>query len=955
MSVSKFKFVSPGVFVKEFDNSQITAGAVGVGPTIIGRLERGPAMRPVRLGSMSDFVEIFGNPVAGRISNDCWRDGNYAAPTYAAYAIQAWLRNTPSVNVIRLLGAEHVNATDDTGKAGWKVNNASTSGNSGGAYGLFLVNSGSTNLTGTLAAVWYLTTGSIALTGTLAAATQTFQGSNTLFKSDGESSEFKVVLLDGAGTQTLKTSFNFNKDSNKYIRDVFNTNASLTNSTITRIGNLKNYLLGETFDRSVAEYVTNLAAGQVYGFVAPLAANTDSSSKAHGGYFRTGMKKSKTGWFFSQDLGFDTSSYAPANMTKLFRFVTVDSGEWESKNLKIAISDIRGPRTNYEQYGTFSVEIRRASDTDLNPQIIERFTNLNLNPASENYIARKIGDRFIEWSDTENRYREFGNYPNLSRYVYVEMNQEVDNALTDPKLLPFGFYGPVRFKQLQVLGTGSTATPSNTFVVASGAQNAASANTFLKITGSISGTFDAKFLFPSPALRVSASAEKLNDYTKAYFGYDVTLKATKTEVDSSYVDYVRMAPSFYTNDPDSSNIESNREFSFYFTLDDISGSSTDGAIYNSGSRVAGTSITANGYVNLLTTLTSSAGYEAVLNAGFNKFVAPLVGGFDGLDITETDAFRNSQFNGTETELNSYELYTLRRAINTVADPELIVTDIIAMPGVTNTNVTTHMVTTAENRADCMAIIDLPSYKPDSEGQVTTSDRLGATVDSVVNTLKARSFNSSYGATYYPWVQIRDTISNQNVWVPPSVVALGALSYGQASQELWFAPAGFTRGGLSEGRGGVPVLAVSQRLNSRERDLLYEANINPIAQFPAEGIVIFGQKTLQVTPSALDRINVRRLMIYLKREISIIASTLLFDQNVSSTWARFKSQVEPFLESVKSRLGITEYRLILDSTTTTPDLVDRNILYAKIYLRPARAIEFIAIDFNISNSGAAFAD
>jgi phage tail sheath protein FI len=266
-----------------------------------------------------------------------------------------------------------------------------------------------------------------------------------------------------------------------------------------------------------------------------------------------------------------------------------------------------------------------------------------------------------------------------------------------------------------------------------------------------------------------------------------------------------------------------------------------------------------------------------------------------------------------------------------------------------------MVTTAENRADCMAIIDLPSYKPDSEGQVTTSDRLGATVDSVVNTLKARSFNSSYGATYYPWVQIRDTISNQNVWVPPSVVALGALSYGQASQELWFAPAGFTRGGLSEGRGGVPVLAVAQRLNSRERDLLYEANINPIAQFPAEGIVIFGQKTLQVTPSALDRINVRRLMIYLKREISTIASTLLFDQNVSSTWSRFKSQVEPFLESVKSRLGITEYRLILDSTTTTPDLVDRNILYAKIYLRPARAIEFIAIDFNISSSGAAFAD
>lgn len=140
-----------------------------------------------------------------------------------------------------------------------------------------------------------------------------------------------------------------------------------------------------------------------------------------------------------------------------------------------------------------------------------------------------------------------------------------------------------------------------------------------------------------------------------------------------------------------------------------------------------------------------------------------------------------------------------------------------------------------------------------------------------------------------------------------------------------------------------------------RDTLYEANINPIASFPAEGIVIFGQKTLQITPSALDRINVRRLVIFLKRQISIIASTILFDQNVSVTWNRFKSQASTFLDSVKSRLGITEYRLILDETTTTPDLVDRNIVYAKIFIKPARAIEYIAIDFVIAGSGASFND
>ena len=152
-----------------------------------------------------------------------------------------------------------------------------------------------------------------------------------------------------------------------------------------------------------------------------------------------------------------------------------------------------------------------------------------------------------------------------------------------------------------------------------------------------------------------------------------------------------------------------------------------------------------------------------------------------------------------------------------------------------------------------------------------------------------------------------------------------------------------------------MVSVRKRLTSKERDKLYDASINPIAQFPAEGIVIFGQKTLQATHSALDRINVRRLLIFLKRSISQFASTILFDQNVRTTWNRFRGVVEPFLASVQARLGITAFRLILDETTTTPDLIDRNIMYAKIYIKPARAIEYIAIDFILTDSGAAFED
>ena len=179
---------------------------------------------------------------------------------------------------------------------------------------------------------------------------------------------------------------------------------------------------------------------------------------------------------------------------------------------------------------------------------------------------------------------------------------------------------------------------------------------------------------------------------------------------------------------------------------------------------------------------------------------------------------------------------------------------------------------------------------------------------------------------------------------------------QAQSELWFAPAGFNRGGLGSlgGPRGPKVLQARQRLDSKERDLLYERNINPIATFPAEGVVIFGQKTLQADASALDRINVRRLVLYLKAEVSSISRNLLFDQNIESTWNRFKSKVEPVMSDTKAKFGLSDYKVVLDGTTTTADLIDRNIMYAKIYIKPARAIEYIVVDFVITNTGADFA-
>ncbi len=384
-----------------------------------------------------------------------------------------------------------------------------------------------------------------------------------------------------------------------------------------------------------------------------------------------------------------------------------------------------------------------------------------------------------------------------------------------------------------------------------------------------------------------------------------------------------------------------------FTLDDLKssngGAAGEVAVYESGSRNAGTSFTA-----------VSGTYEQVLDMGYDRFTVPLVGGFDGLDVREKEPFNNTDLAGGSDTTN-YAYYSVRRALDTVTDPENVEMNLLTIPGIYNSALTAKVLEICEKRGDALGLIDIDSgYVPQTENTSDQQTNAG-TVSTAISNLAARGINSSYGACYYPWVQIQDTISDSLVFVPPSVVALGTYSSAQRDTELWFAPAGFTRGGLTEGSAGIPVVQTRARLTSKERDDLYEANINPIATFPSEGIVIFGQKTLQVTPSALDRINVRRLMIFVKKEISRIAATILFDQNVPATWNRFLSRVDPFLRSVQSRLGLTDYRVILDESTTTPELVDRNVMYAKIFLKPARAIEFIALDFVITNSGAGFED
>jgi hypothetical protein len=940
MSAKKFRFVSPGIFLNEVDRSLLPKEGAPVGPVVIGRTQRGPGLRPVTVNSFLEFSEIFGNPIPGGEAGDIWRDGNRTSPTYASYAARAWLKNSAPITVVRVLGAENNDATTD-GAAGWETDQspAAATATNGGAFGLFVTEykaSGGTAMNGTLAAVWYVNSGSIRLQGPDqdGNSVPTDKGASQLVKSAGGNFQFKAVVTDKDGTSVLTSSFDFEPTSDKYIRKVFNTNPTLlgdTNSSTTE------YFLGETFERNLFDTLGTAAAdsGQAAAFLVAL----DGANNR-----RTASQAASTGMIIAQDTG-PAAGFNPASQTQLFSFTALDTGEWANSNIKISITDIaESVSPDFDPYGTFTVEVRDARDSDANKRVLETFTGCNLNRNSPNYICTKIGDKYATWSDSERRFTEFGDYNNNSKYIYVTPSSGLTNGTLDAGLLPFGFKGPQTFAT--VTGTLNTATAMSAFATTN--IPFAASSTF--VSGATGATNTYSCAGPQMALRTTSSTGGIADPTDAYFGITTGQRTNTTRYEPSYTDLARMLPLI---------AEDFKADSFTFSLDNIAyvSSSATGivenqAFYNTAARTGGISITAGGPTPTNKTGGLSAGYSRVLDAGFNKFTMPLAGGFDGFNIQHRDPLANTLLTGDET--TNYAFNSLKRSIDTVSDAEVVEMNVATMPGITNASLTNHLIDTCENRADALAIIDLEGgYVPEYDSAAGAS--VGS-VDSTVSTLKSRSMNSSYACSYYPWVQTRDELgSGQVLWVPPSVAALGTFASNDKKSAPWFAPAGFTRGGLSDGAAGIPVIGVREHLTRKMRDKLYENNVNPIAKFPAEGIVIFGQKTMQATPSALDRVNVRRMMLHVKKGISNIASTLLFDANTQTTWDRFLGEAEPFLRDVQARLGLTDYKIVLDNTTTTPDLVDRNIMYAKIFLKPARSIEFIAIDFVIQRTGASFDD
>jgi len=274
------------------------------------------------------------------------------------------------------------------------------------------------------------------------------------------------------------------------------------------------------------------------------------------------------------------------------------------------------------------------------------------------------------------------------------------------------------------------------------------------------------------------------------------------------------------------------------------------------------------------------------------------------------------------------------ALNLIANGDEYDINMILMPGVTN-DIASHLVSkaidVAEARGDTFYVAD-PVVK-------------GANLSTAVTA--AETYDSNYTAMYWPWVQVNEPQIGRNVWVPPSTMMAGVIAFNDKVSHEWFAPAGLNRGGLDM------AIQAERKLTHANRDTLYESSVNPLATFPGEGVVCWGQKTLQKKSSALDRVNVRRLLIKVKKFIAASSRFLVFEQNNASTRTRFLNIANPFLESVQQNSGLSAFKVIMDDTNNTPDLVDRNVLYGQIFLQPTRTAEFIVLDFTVMPTGATF--
>ena len=589
---TKFDFVSPGIELREIDQSQVAPVPEADGLLLIGRSRKGPAMKPVKVTSLENFIEVFGAPMDGVKASDPWRQGNVSAASYAGYAAQAYLASgVGPVKFIRLGGLN-----GDTGKeAGWNIDqSAVTAGiaaaNHNGALGLFVAPSSSTSpITGTLAAIFYSNENQITLKGTGWDGTTDVNAASTFVQGLGGEFEAEISSSDGKTSYT----FNFNKNSVNFIRNVFNTDPTSFDDTGP------SYFLGETFEAQVNDFdESNLIA-----FVAQIGDATDDWTT-----FKSELRASRTGWF---------TGVSPANK-KLFKIVALDDGAQFQSEYYVVVKDLSEASVSKKE-ATFTIEVRKYGQASY----VEKFANITLNPDSPNFIAKKIGDFHQYWQEgTDGKTGKFvvdvkKMNPNQSNLIRIELAENSTLAGSD---LPVGFVGPQ--KRADIDFTDTTSADSEEWMY--GSSSVPGGNTDSKLVSGSKSSFSYKFTHATHLLTDTGSYLGTRDYPAgAVFG--LRWKETNgTDQTIGDVGILRSDTSFAMDLEESDDVS---KASYFFSLEKMQVSA--GAYYHQ--EDATTSNIDDGNIS------------DILKAGVKQFAAPFFGGFDGVNQLLKNPFKKPKY------------------------------------------------------------------------------------------------------------------------------------------------------------------------------------------------------------------------------------------------------------------------------------------------------------------------
>ena len=968
------RIISPGVFTNENDLSFLPAGIAQIGAAFVGPTLKGPALVPMQVLTYQDYQVMFG--------------GEDSTQTYIPYAIKNYLKNAGSAMVVRILGNGGWNFTTTTNKLAAVVlastgstityqiisglhpakNNSdadldlrASTAVSGNIFNSFTLTASGSNLTAKTYNVSINRQNTNFITKVIGSSPESTKVSSTSY-NDGIYSyvtfqDFSTNISNGYGvtipgtsltslgnqagiyttatavtysngyfltgtpgyassslvdqnwirgaqfyamtitTASLKAamptdSFNALTGSPSYLNFAFGT----TSNPYTNLAGYDYFATLTTYNSGSGTFTYYINSNSVYANGTTSNINWDvyppigtltptkviypvvsgSSTPATFIPAVTVITSSYNVYFPDYDQaatpwitsGVVTGVNGARNTQNLFKFHHLSDGIDTNKDVKVSIANLR--EFSSGSYSTFDVLVRSYSDSDNRASILEQYRGVNLNPDSPQYIARVIGDKYKVFDTTTNKIVEYNNYANISKYVRVEMDPSVDAKAVSVTLSPRGFR---RLKQTYI-GFTNANMPASAYTISQNSSNLSySSNTFLG--WNFTNADNENYLLPIP---VSGSSATLG-----------------VSIDSI--------------NPD-------------FNVDDLVMPLNSGLTYT-GSLAARVDITG---------VTGPTANNV-------QFTIPMQGGSDGMsparrklagaDITASNVFG---FDLSTATSNGSVKYT--DAFDILSNQDEYDINMLLAPGVIRRlcpYVADYMISTAENRQDTFAIVDVTAY----------GDSIATAANQTTN------MDSNYAATYYPWMQVLDASINKPIWVPPSVLMPGVLAYNDSVAAEWYAPAGLNRGGITD------AINLETKLNHSERDTLYENQVNPIASFPGQGICAWGQKTLQQKPSALDRINVRRLLIAVKKYIASTSRYLVFEQNTAATRNRFLSVVNPYLESIQQRQGLYAFRVVMDETNNTPAQIDRNLLVGDIYLQPTKTAEFIVINFNLTPTGAEF--